>query len=206
MQDGDYGSDRRRAQEDEYFRRRDQDLMDQMRRRSEVEYERRLIGEAIGVSDAEVLVELQLAGYKADTIVLLELAPLLQIAWADGSVSADERNVIVQIAARERVVSDSPAHIKLQVSLERRPPDGFFETSLRAIQAMLSRLQPDVQNALRRQLVDNCTAVAVASGGFFGRRKISDEEDQVLEYITTALEHVGDSGAAKRDSSGSGTR
>lgn len=41
-----------------------------MRRRSEVEHERRLIGEAIGLSDADVLVELQLAGYKADTIVV----------------------------------------------------------------------------------------------------------------------------------------
>jgi hypothetical protein len=188
MQDGDRGSDQRRAQEDEYFRRRDQELMDQVRRQSEVEHERRLIGEAIGVSDAQILVELQLAGYRANTIVLLELAPLLQIAWADGSVLADERDVIVQIAARERVVCDSPAHIKLQVSLERRPPEDFFDTSLHAIRAMLCGLQPDVQKTLRRRLLDNCTAVAVASGGLFGRRKIADEEHLILEHITTALE------------------
>lgn len=121
-------------------------------------------------------------------------------------MSADERTVIVQIAARERIVADSPAHIKLQVSLERRPSDCFFETSLRAIQAMLSRLQPDVQEARRRKLVQYCTGVAVAAGGFFGCRKISDEEHLVLKYITTALEHAGETRAAQRDSSGGRAR
>ena len=201
MQDSENASERRRAQEDAYFRRRDQELMEQMRRRSEVEHERCLMGEAIGLSDAQILVELQLAGYKADTIVLLELAPLLHIAWADGSVSTNERDVIFQIAARERVVYDSPAHLKLQVSLERRPPDDFFNTSLRALQAMLCGLQPDVQKTLRRKLLDNCTTVAVASGGFFGCRKISDEEERLLEHITTALERADDVRDAKRDSS-----
>jgi len=200
MQDSENASERRRAHEDEYFRRRDQELMEQMRRRSEVERERRLMGDAIGVSDAQILVELQLAGYKADTIVLLELAPLLQIAWADGSVSPDERDVIFQIAARERIVYDSPAHIKLQVALERRPPDDFFDTSLRAIQVMLGALLPDVQKTVRRKLLNNCTAVAVASGGLFGFRKISDEEGDMLQHITTVLERADDARGAKRDS------
>jgi tellurite resistance protein len=139
-----------------------------------------------------------LRGYKAETIGLLELAPLLQVAWADGSVSAPERDEILQFAARQHVVDDSPAHVTLNVSLERRPSDGFFDTSLRAIQAMLAGLQPDVRSALHRKLVDSCTAVAVASGGFLGRRKISDEEQLVLGHITAALEQGHAHPAAKR--------
>lgn len=168
------------------------------------ERERRLMGEAIGVADAAILIELQLVGYRPDTIALLEVAPLLQIAWTDGTVSTRERDVIIQVAAREGVVYDCPAHVKLQVLLERPPPDDFFEMSLRAIQAMLLGLRADVRNAVRCKLVDNCTAVAVASGGFFGWRKISDQEQQVLDEITTVLKCAESSQRAGRESSDGG--
>jgi hypothetical protein len=51
MAEGDLNPDRGRAQEEEYLRRRDQELIERQRRRAETEAERRLIAQAIGVDD-----------------------------------------------------------------------------------------------------------------------------------------------------------
>jgi hypothetical protein len=113
MASSDIGAERRRAQEDDYFRPRDQQLMDEQRRRVEAVTRRRLMGEAIGVTDDEVLVGLQTAGYQPDTIELLTLAPLVQVAWADGAVSRREREVLMQLAGRATIVESGRVYVRL---------------------------------------------------------------------------------------------
>lgn len=188
MQEGDSSSDRRRVQEDEYFRRRDQELIERQQRRADVEAERRLIAQAIGVEDDEVVLDLQMAGYKADTIVLMELALPVQVAWADGSVSKRERELLLKIAAREHVAQNSPAHVQLDMWLDRRLSAQLFEASLRAVRAVVSSLQTEVRASLRRKLIDDCRMIATASGGLVGwGRSVSNEEQQTIERIVAEL-------------------
>lgn len=188
VQDGDSSSDRRRVQEDEYFRRRDQELIERQRRRTHVEAERRLIAQAIGVDDDEVVLDLQIAGYEADTIVLLELAPPLQVAWADGSVSTRERELLLRIAAREHVAQNSPAHVQLGTWFDHRPSAHLFGASLHAIRGILSSLQPEIRASLRRKLINDCRTIAAASGGLLGwSRAVSNEEQQIVERIVGEL-------------------
>jgi tellurite resistance protein len=187
MQEGDTSSDRRRVQEDEYFRRRDQELLEQQLRRSEAQAERQLIAQAIGLNDDAVVVDLQLAGYKSDTIVLLELAPPIQVACADGSVSTRERELLWKIAAREHVAQGSPAYAQLGMWIDQRPSTDLFEASLRAMSDILNSLQPDARAALRRKLMADCAAIAEASGGFLGWNHVSNDERRVIERIAGEL-------------------
>lgn len=187
MYDSDVSS-RRRANEDEVSRRRDQELSERQRRYAEAEAERRLIARAIGMDDHEVVLDLQLADYRADTIVLLELAPSVQVAWADGSVSKCERELLFEIAAREHVAQDSPAHIQLDMWLDRLPSAHLFDTSLRAISRILASLQPEVRESLRRKVIQDCTTIGAASRGVLGwGRPLSSEEQQVIERVVGAL-------------------
>jgi hypothetical protein len=91
-------SDRGRAHEDEYFRRRDQELVESMFRRAEEEAAIQRLAAAVGVHDETTLRELQRLGYTADTAPLLYLVPPIEVAWADGLVSEAERNVVVAAA------------------------------------------------------------------------------------------------------------
>ena len=186
MQEGDTSSDRRRVQEDEYFRRRDQELLEQQLRRSEAQAERQLIAQAIGLND-DAVVDLQLAGYKSDTVVLLELAPPIQVAWADGSVSTRERELLWKIAAREHVAQGSPAYAQLGMWIDQRPSTDLFEASLRAMSDILNSLQPDARAALRRKLIADCAAIAEASGGFLGWNHVSNDKRRVIERIAGEL-------------------
>jgi hypothetical protein len=188
MHDEDVRSDRRRPQAVLYVRQRDQELVERQRRYAEAEAERRLIAQAIGMDDHEVVLDLQLADYRANTIVLLELAPSVQVAWADGSVSKGERELLFEIAAREHVAQDSPAHNQLDIWLDRPPSAHLFDTSLRAIGRILASLQPEVRASLRRKVIQDCTTIAAVSRGFLDwGRLASSQEQRVLERVVAAL-------------------
>jgi hypothetical protein len=187
MHEGDTSSDRRRVQEDEYFRKRDQELLQQQRRRAEAEAERRLIAQAIGLNDDAVVVDLQLVGYRSYTIVLLELAPPIQVAWADGSVSTRERELLLEIAGREQVAQGCPARGQLEVWIGERPSMDLFEASLRALSDILNSLRPEARASLRRKVMNDCTAIAGASGGFLGWSHVSNDERDVIDRIAREL-------------------
>jgi len=102
--DKDAFKERGRALEDEYFHRKERELIARMRERATAESERQRIGATTGVADAQLLQDLQDLGYTAETITLLHLMPLVQMAWAEGHVSMRERDLIIE-AARARAAS-----------------------------------------------------------------------------------------------------
>jgi hypothetical protein len=181
-------ADRRRANEDEYFRKRDQELVEKARLRSEDEAALQRLAEAAGVRDEDVLRDLQRLGYTEETVTLLHVVPLIDVAWADGRVSEPERNVIIA-AARARGVEPG-SHADRQVArLLADPPSSLLsDGTLHVLGAMMQRHGPDARAAAIRTLLSSCTAVASASGGIFGFRPISDKEQRALDRILCELE------------------
>jgi hypothetical protein len=163
--------------------------LERQRRRAEAEAERRLIARAIGVEgDDDVVLDVLVAGYTSDTIVLLELAPPVQVAWADGCVSSRERELLMTIAAREHVTPNNPAYVHLDMWLHRPPSAHLFVASLRVIKAILRTLRPEVGAALRRKLIGDCATIAAASAGIppWGDPD-SNDEHQVVACIAGEL-------------------
>ncbi|HMV48592.1 MAG TPA: hypothetical protein PLD20_30155 [Blastocatellia bacterium] len=187
MSDKDIFSERERGMETEYFLKREQELIAKMRERVAREEERRQMAEAIGVADEEVLEALQDLGYHADTVKLLSVIPLVQVAWAEGGVSDAERELIYEVAAARGITEGTTAYDKLNEWLASEPPQAFFENSLRAVNYLFESL-PEDQRALSRQsLVEYCTQIAEVSGGILGFRKISDEERMAIARIASEI-------------------
>jgi ADP-ribose pyrophosphatase YjhB (NUDIX family) len=179
---------RGRSLEEEYFRRQDQELIEKLRARGSDEAARRALAERTGVADEEILAGLQAIGYTPDTVQLLHLVPLVQVAWAEGGVSDRERQLIVEAARAHGVEPGSAADARLGGWLDERPSDEFFERTLRAAAAILeSQPEADRQSA-RRNLVAYSTAVASASGGLLGFGRVSESEREVLSRISAELE------------------
>jgi hypothetical protein len=146
-----------------------------------------LLRRATGVFNHGLLVRLRCAGFTPETIALLELAPLVEIAWADGAVSERQRRLIFQIATREAITKDTSAHDRLVAWLERRPSDDVFDVALAAIRAKLHSLVPEVHAMLHRRFFGDCTAVSLAADSALDDHKISFEEGRVLARILMAL-------------------
>jgi hypothetical protein len=148
---------RARGLEEEYFRKREQELIEKLRSRAAAEAELQRLGEQSGVADEEILQDLRDLGYTPETVMLLHLVPLVQMAWAEGGVSDRERALIVEAARARGVEPGSPADQKLAEWLTSRPSERFFERTLRAIRAFLEACPAEEREASRRELLSYST-------------------------------------------------
>jgi tellurite resistance protein len=186
--DKDAFAERGRTLEEDYFRRKEKEVIEKMRRSADAEAQRQRLGEQTGVADAEVLRDLQELGYTAETVMLLHLVPLIQTAWAEGSVSEQERDLIVQAARSRGVEPGSAADQQLGRWLSARPSDELFDKTLRAIQTILLARPPKERAESERDLLSLATAIASASGGILGFGAVSEDERAILARISQALD------------------
>ncbi len=191
MTDRDAFAERGRSLEEEYFHRKERELIEKMRVRAAAEEQRRRLGQETGVGDDDVLRDLQELGYTPETVMLLHLVPLIQTAWAEGGVTQKERDLIVKAARSRGITAGSPADQQLDLWLAQRPSDELFEKTLRAIRTILQAQPDDARAASEKDLLALASAIATASGGIVGFRAVSDEERQILAHISEELKKSG---------------
>jgi hypothetical protein len=176
-----------RSREDEYFWKKDQELIAKMKRAAEADSARREMGARAGLNDPELVKELEELGFTADTVSLLPLVPLVQTAWAEGGVSAAERQLIVKLARARGVGEGSAADRQLAGWLTTAPSEQVFARASRLIRAMLASPSTASSSLSADELVKYCESIAAASGGIFGLNKVSGEERAVLAQIAGDL-------------------
>jgi len=198
MHHGDAFKDRERALEESYFRAQDARLLEKLRADATLDELAEALGEKLRIDDAGLLQEIRDLGITLETGSALLLAPLVQVAWVDGVVSARERKAVLELAASRGVSAGSLAHAKLVEWLEQRPPDRLFDVALRALKAGISVLPPAERLSREQRVEDACKHVALADGGLvsvFGMGgAISKEEAGLLQTITERLGARGSSG------------
>jgi len=177
--------------EEEYFHRKEREIIEKMRVRAAADEQRRRLGQETGVANDDVLHDLQDLGYTPETVMLLHLVPLIQIAWAEGGITQKERDLIVKAARSRGITAGSPADQQLDLWLAQRPSDELFEKTLRAIRTILQAQPDDARAASEKDLLSLASAIANASGGIIGFRAVSDEERQILAHISEELKKSG---------------
>ena len=175
----------KRDHEETYFRKQDQELIDKMRRAAAAEAARREIGEKTGLQDPELLKDIEQLGFTGETVALLPLMPLVEVAWAEGGVSAPERALLMDFASRRGIAEGSAADQQLRQWLDSRPAPGVFSQAKRLTGAILAA--HGAGDLTADDLVKQCEAIAAASGGVLGIGKVSAEERTTLAQIAAAL-------------------
>jgi hypothetical protein len=141
------------------------------------------LSEASGIDDPELLARLLEAGFDAELLPALDLVPFAFVAWASGSVTAEEREFA-------RAAVQGPSELEHGVVLDR------FESWLRtAPSAKLFTLWKDCtsfknqhrtqaeREAAGEETLALATKIAAASGGILGFGKICEAEQVVLNAI-----------------------
>jgi hypothetical protein len=191
MTDKDIIQERGRALEEEYFRKKDRELIEKMQRAARQEQDRKDLGAKTGLQDPELLDELQSLGFTPDTVSLLPLVPVIQVAWAEGGVTDAERKTLVKLARSRGIEEGSAADRQLQTWMEYRPEEQVFTSATRLIAAMLAGTGADLQNLSADDLVKYCESIASASGGMLGIARVSAEERALLKSIAAELKGRG---------------
>ncbi len=191
MEKRDSFKERQRGLETEYFKKQDLQLLEKLRQRGHLDEVARALAEKLQVDDPELLRRVVDLGVTPGTGPALLLAPLVQVAWAEGSVSQAERRTILAIAAAGGIQAGSPAHALLLKWLDKQPPEALFETALAVIRAGLSVLPPAEREERVGLMIEGCTRVARASGGLGwllgAESNVSSNEARLLGAITSKL-------------------
>jgi hypothetical protein len=180
-------ADRGRAIEEDYFRKKDRELIEKMRQASAAEAARRELSEKSGLQDPELIAELEALGFTPETVALLPLVPLVQMAWAEGGVSDAERKMILQLARTRGIEEGSAADRRLAAWLASRPDPHVFSSATRLIRATLNSEASAAGSMSADDLVKYCEEIAAASGGIFGINRVSSEERALLNAIARDL-------------------
>jgi hypothetical protein len=178
---------KKRKHEEDYFRKQDQELIDRMRKAAEAQATQRALEAKTGLHDPALLADIQELGFTAETVGLLPLLPILQVAWAEGGVSDAERKLIVDVARTRGIEPGSVADEQLADWMRQRPADEVFARAGRLISVMLAAGSDETKDLTADDLVKYCEAIAAASGGIFGLGKVSAEEKALLAQIQRAL-------------------
>jgi hypothetical protein len=161
--------ERERGYETDYFHRLDEKLLEKMRKRAALQEVAEALAEKLRVDDPELLRRVAELGLTRETGAAILLAPLVQVAWAEGNVTDRERAVVFEVAARRGIEPGTPPRAQLEAWLTQRPPDALFGTALEVIEAGLAILTPEERDQRRREIVTAASRVAEASGGGLGK-------------------------------------
>ena len=164
MQDRIFG-DREKAMEEAYFRQEDARLLGQLRQNAELGDIALALRDKLHVDNPDLLQRVRQLGITVETAPALFHAPLVQVAWADGSVHKAEHDAVLRLTRGRGVEAGSPGYAQLEEWLRVRPSDELFDAAVEVLKAGFSVLPPNEQEERLQRVVDACNEVAMAAGG-----------------------------------------
>ena len=183
--DKDSLAERGRALEEDYFRKKDRELIEKMRSAQLATDARANLAAATRLQDPAVLQELHDLGFTPDTVGLLPLIPALEAAWAEGGVTAAERQLLMSLARARGIAEGTPADAQLTDWTSRRPDEAIFARANRLIRALLDA--GGLGDTTSDDIVRQAEQIAAASGGILGLGRVSAEEKALLAKLSQDL-------------------
>ncbi|MGH9419801.1 MAG: hypothetical protein ACRD3J_07505, partial [Thermoanaerobaculia bacterium] len=116
-------AERRKAFEEEHFRKQDEQLVDKLKTVFRRKIDREALRTTTGITDDRVLDNLVNLNLNGEMMAAFKLYPLIEVAWADGS--ADEREIRAVLASAEHdgVKPGSAPYVLLENALKNGPRD-----------------------------------------------------------------------------------
>lgn len=178
---------RGRSFEESYFRTKDAELVEKLRKVFDAKVTKEELRKASGITSEQVLDRLVAANLRGELLTAFKLFPLVELAWADGSVSAEETKAVLDAAVKAGIAPDSPALGRMKEWLERGPTEDGRTVWKMYAGELRKTLTPKELETFRADLLANAKKVAEASGGVFGLAKVSPSEKRVIDEVSKAL-------------------
>jgi hypothetical protein len=180
--------DRRKALEEQFFQKHQQELVQKMKDAAAREASRAELQKLTGITDAAVLDSLAALKIGGAASLVMSLYPVVAVAWADGVIDAKEKEAILQASKSIGVDAGSPAHEYLAKWLEEKPELSWFELWSDYVKALVANMKPDDKSLLKATVLGRCRTIGEASGGFLGVAfRLSDAEKRVMEKLEAAF-------------------
>jgi len=149
-----------------------------------VESEKQELIRSTQIEEPELISRLVEAGFHSETLSALELVPIAFVAWASGSVTEQERKVVMNLLEDYGLLINQASSDQFRGWLDSRPDQKLYVLWKDYIAAKLGSVNSEVGHALGIRLIKKSTEVAMASGGLLGFGTICDAEQAILDEIS----------------------
>ena len=173
--------------EDAFFRKRDAELIEQIARLEKIKKTREELARMSGITNAKVLDKLIELEVSPQILSSLTVIPLIEVAWADGTIDDKERAAVLGGAAGNGLRKGSPEYALLENWLTHRPPAKLLDAWMHYIEGLCEIMSGEEREAFRKDLIGRARRVAEASGGVLGMVKVSPQELSVLKAMESAF-------------------
>lgn len=186
----DVWDDRRRGLEEEFFTKKNRELIAKIRADEEHKEARDVLEREIGIHDPEVLDSLVAAQITPSTMLALAAVPLVFVAWADGAVAREEKEAILKAAHEQGMTEGASSYELLASWLSDAPSETLFAAWRHYVDHLRATMDPTAFAKLRSDIMERARRVAAATGGFLGfiGHMISDAEKLELQRFERVFE------------------
>jgi hypothetical protein len=179
--------DRGKSLEDEFFRKENERAIARLRELKERTSSREGLAKAIGITNEAIIDRLIQLGIRPEIVSALAIVPLVEVAWADGSLDAKERQAVLERAEKSGIASGSADHDLLRSWLEKKPEPRLRAAWTEMVRGLSERMSPQELTALKAGLMERAKGVARASGGFLGVGAVSAAEQDAIDRLESAF-------------------
>ncbi len=175
--------------EDRFFYTENRVLAEQLERLKREEENIGALSKASGIADKSVLLELVDLGVRPEILTALCLVPIIEVAWADGTMDDKERKAVIEAAKKNGFSDDLPL---LREWLRSKPDPRLMNAWETYTQGLCEILSKESVEVLKTDIMTHAKKVAEASGSFLGLTSpISIGEVVMLQRITALFKKPG---------------
>lgn len=179
---------RRIGLEEEYFRTRDSQLVGKLKGVFNAKLDKETLRATTGITDDAVLDRFVAANLRGEMLLAFKLYPLVEIAWADGTVDRDERTAVIDAAIKSGAPRDADTIRHLEEWLAKGPGDNLRKVWRMYAEQLRKTLSAAELETFRKDLLSYAKHVAEASGGILGMVwQISPKEQAIIDELARLL-------------------
>jgi hypothetical protein len=176
--------------EDAFFLLEDRKIIENLRILRKLEETKDALAETSGIRNDEILDKLIELEVRPETLASLCVAPLVEVAWADGAVDEKEKKAILAAAGKNGFEQGSFDYSFLEQWMTHKPKPQLLEAWTHYIKGLCEQLTPSEKSTLKSEIMGHAVSVAEASGGLLGLSigdKISKAEREMLDTLDKAF-------------------
>ncbi|MEX0820366.1 MAG: hypothetical protein WD070_12270 [Pirellulaceae bacterium] len=178
---------RERALEYEFFHKVDEELWQRLREQLEFDQRRRALADATGITDEALLAELVELDISSESIFALSLFPLVWLAWTDGRIAPEERQVILEAAHASGHEQGTASYQLIETWLDHKP-DEKLETAWKDyVRSVCATISPAASQSLKEDVLHRAGQLVGALRVRYGFHNIESQQDKILEEIERAF-------------------
>jgi hypothetical protein len=170
--------------EDAFFLKQDKKLTEQLAAMKKMKETKANLKKVSGIENEAVLQKLIDLKIPPHIVASLSMIPLVEVAWADGTIGEKEHETILKAAGLN---SDIDREL-LKSWLTHKPEPVLLEAWTLYINGLCEKMNADEKKILKETLLFNAYKVANVEGGFLGvGSKLSKKEKEMLQKLEASF-------------------